>query len=218
MFNYNFFFILFIYFITISTEQNLSNTYNITNRKIIKKKIKNFIIDYNFSLTETKEIIFESKNKNDFFILNNQTYIIFPSNNKELSNYAEALTIDIKNYTNFDILVAPNVIRKTSNRNKNTFIQIVLDKTLKKIFQIEINKRKIKLLSKTNLGIKRAIKVFKIILEKNFQNNSILYENIKFPLNNIYMNETNNNIKIIILIITSLLIIYMSFHLIKSKI
>ena len=218
MFNYNFFFILLIYFITISTEQNLSNTYNITNRKIIKKKIKNFIIDYNFSLTETKEIMFESKNKNDFFILNNQTYIIFPSNNKELSNYAETLTIDIKNYTNFDILIAPNVIRKTSNRNKNTFIQIVLDKTLKKTFQIEINKRKIKLLSNTNLGIKRAIKVFKIILEKNFQNNSILYENIKFPLNNIYMNETNNNIKIIILIITSLLIIYMSFHLIKSKI
>ena len=213
----NFFLILLIYFITISTEQNLSNTYNINNLGTKKKKIKNFIIDYNSSLRETKEIKLETKNKNDFFLLNNQTYIIFPANNQELSKFAEALTTCIKNYTNLDILVAPNVIRKTSNKNKNTFIQIVLDKTLKKTFQIEINKRKIKLSSNSNLGIKRAIIIFKIILDKNFKNNNTLYENVEFPSINIYFNEKNINLNIIILIIITSLIIFISFYLIKSK-
>ena len=148
-------------------------------------------------------------------MLNNQTYIIFPSNNQELSNYADALTLFIKNYTGLEILVAPNVIRKTSNRNKNTFIQIVLDKTLKKDFQIEISKRKIKLISNSNLGIKRAIIIFKTIFENNFKNNDTIYENIEFPSADIFVNEKNNTIEIAIIIIITLFILYASFRLIK---
>ena len=141
-----FIFILFIYFIFhFSIEQNVSNTYELLNKKIKQKIINNYIINFNSSLEENKDIIIDYKNKEDLFILNNQTYIIFPANNQELSDYADALTLYVKNYTGLEILVAPNVIRKTSNKNKNTFIQIVLDKTLKKAYQIEISRRKMKL-------------------------------------------------------------------------
>ena len=132
MINCPFIFILFIYFIIhFSSEQNVSNTYELFNQNVKKKIINSYIIDFNSSFEESKEIIINYKNKEDLFILNNQTYIIFPANNQELSDYADALTLYVKNYTGLEILVAPNVIRKTSNKNKNTFIQIVLDKTLK---------------------------------------------------------------------------------------
>ena len=218
MFKNNLIIILLFYLINVILEQNISNTYDVINHEKKKTIIKDFIVNYNSSFIETKEIIIETKNNEEYFMLNNQTYIIFPSNNQELSNYADALTLYIKNYTGLEILVAPNVIRKTSNKNKNTFIQIVLDKTLKNAFQIEISKRKIKLLSNSNLGIKRAIKIFKTIFDNNFKSNNTIYENIEFPSAEIFAYEKNTNIGIIIIIIFTLLILYISFRLIKSKI
>ena len=218
MFKNNLIIILLFYLINVILEQNISNTYDVINHEKKKTIIKDFIVNYNSSFIETKEIIIETKNNEEYFMLNNQTYIIFPSNNQELSNYADALTLYIKNYTGLEILVAPNVIRKTSNKNKNTFIQIVLDKTLKNAFQIEISKRKIKLLSNSNLGIKRAIIIFKTIFDNNFKSNNTIYENIEFPSAEIFAYEKNTNIGIIIIIIFTLLILYISFRLIKSKI
>ena len=211
-----FIFILFIYFtLHFSSEQNISKTYELINKEIKKKIINNYIIDFNSSLEENKEIIIDYKNKEDLFILNNQTYIIFPANNQELSDYADALTLCVKNYTGLEILVAPNVIRKTSNKNKNTFIQIVLDKTLKKAYQIEISRRKMKLSSNSNIGIKRAILLFKRILENNFKKNDTIYEKIEFPSADIFMKEENINFHIIILIIITSLVIYLSFKYLK---
>ena len=218
MFKNNLIIILLFYLINVILEQNISNTYDVINHEKKKTIIKDFIVNYNSSFIDTKEIIIETKNNEEYFMLNNQTYIIFPSNNQELSNYADALTLYIKNYTGLEILVAPNVIRKTSNKNKNTFIQIVLDKTLKNAFQIEISKRKIKLLSNSNLGIKRAIIIFKTIFDNNFKSNNTIYENIEFPSAEIFAYEKNTNIGIIIIIIFTLLILYISFRLIKSKI
>ena len=216
MINCPFIFILFIYFIILfSSEQNVSNTYELFNQNVKKKIINSYIIDFNSSFEESKEIIINYKNKEDLFILNNQTYIIFPANNQELSDYADALTLYVKNYTGLEILVAPNVIRKTSNKNKNTFIQIVLDKTLKKAYQIEISRRKMKLSSNSNFGIKRAIILFKTILENNFKKNDTIYEKIEFPSCDISMKEQNINFHIIILIIITSLVIYLSFKYLK---
>jgi hypothetical protein len=211
-----FVFILFINFILhFSTEQNVSNTYELLNKKIKKKIINNFIIDFNSSLEENKDIIIDYKNKEDLFILNNQTYIIFPANNQELSDYADALTLYVKNYTGLEILVAPNVIRKTSNKNKNTFIQIVLDKTLKKAYQIEISRRKMKLSSNSYFGIKNAILLLKRILENNLKKNGTIYEKIEFPSADISMKEQNINFHIIILMIITSSVIYISFKYLK---
>ena len=125
------------------------------------------------------------------------------------------MTLCVKNYTGLEILVAPNVIRKTSNKNKNTFIQIVLDKALKKVYQIEISRRKMKLSSNSNFGIKRAIILFKTILENNFKKNDTIYEKIEFPSCDISMKEQNINFHIIILIIITSLVIYLSFKYLK---
>ena len=211
-----FIFILFIYFIFhFSTEQNVSNTYELLNKKIKQKIINNYIINFNSSLEENKDIIIDYKNKEDLFILNNQTYIIFPANNQELSDYADALTLYVKNYTGLEILVAPNVIRKTSNKNKNTFIQIVLDKTLKKAYQIEISRRKMKLSSNSYFGIKNAILLLKRILENNLKKNGTIYEKIQFPSADISMKEQNINFHIIILMIITSSVIYISFKYLK---
>ena len=211
-----FIFILFIYFIFhFSIEQNVSNTYELLNKKIKQKIINNYIINFNSSLEENKDIIIDYKNKEDLFILNNQTYIIFPANNQELSDYADALTLYVKNYTGLEILVAPNVIRKTSNKNKNTFIQIVLDKTLKKAYQIEISRRKMKLSSNSYFGIKNAILLLKRILENNLKKNGTIYEKIQFPSADISMKEQNINFHIIILMIITSSVIYISFKYLK---
>ena len=189
---------------------------------IMKKKniINYFRIDLNTSLNDliiSNDIIIDYKEEKDFFLLNNQTYIIFPSNNQELSNYADIIRLYIQNYTGLEILVAPNVIRKTSNRNKNTFIQIVLEKTLQKTYLIEISRRKIKLSSNSNMGIKNAIVIIKKILEYNFNvKNNNIYENIEIPFADIYIYEKNFNLRIIIAIIVTLLILYISFLVFKK--
>ena len=209
--------IILFYF---SFEQNISNTYEKFNHEKKKNIINNFRIDLNTSLTDliaSNDIIIDYKEEKDFFLLNNQTYIIFPSNNQELSNYADIIRLYIQNYTGLEILVAPNVIRKTSNKNKNTFIQIVLEKTLQKTYLIEISRRKIKLSSNSNMGIKNAIVIIKKILEYNFNvKNNNIYENIEIPFADIYIYEKNFNLRIIIAIILTLLILYISFLVFKK--
>ena len=215
---YNYKIIILLYFLEISTQQNISSSYNVLHHETKKKIINNFIVEYNSTLNYSKQIILDYKNKddkNDFFILNNQTYIIFPSNNQELSKSADYLTQSVKNYTGLEILVAPNVIRKTSNRNKNTFIQIVIDRTLDKTYQIEISRRKIKLASNTNSGINKSILVFKEILENNFKHKDIIYENIQFPLADIYYYESKLNLRLVGLIIITFIIIYITFKIFK---
>ena len=209
--------IILLYF---SFEQNISNTYEKINHEKKKNIISNFRIDLNSSLNDlitSNDIIIDYKEEKDFFLLNNQTYIIFPSNNQELSNYADILRLYLQNYTGLEILVAPNVIRKTSNKNKNTFIQIVLEKTLQKTYLIEISRRKIKLSSNSNMGIKNAIIIIKKILENNFNvKNNNIYENIEIPFADIYIYEKNFNFRIIIAIIVTLLILYISFLVFKK--
>ena len=207
--------IILFYF---SFEQNISNAYEKFNHEKKKNIINNFTIDLNTSLNDliiSNDIIIDYKEEKDFFLLNNQTYIIFPANNQELSDYADALTLYVKNYTGLEILVAPNVIRKTSNKNKNTFIQIVLDKTLKKAYQIEISRRKMKLSSNSYFGIKNAILLLKRILENNLKKNGTIYEKIQFPSADISMKEQNINFHIIILMIITSSVIYISFKYLK---
>ncbi len=158
------------------------------------------------------------KTNKDFFILNNQTYIIHPSNNKELNKEADLLAKYIKDYIGLEIIVAPNVIRKTSNKNKNTFIQIAVDKSLNKEYQIQINKRKIILKSKSNTGIYKAIIFFKNFLEKEFnKNNNTIYESILFPSINIYDNEKIVSSEYLSIIIFTILIISLSILIFKYK-
>ena len=211
--------VILLYFIQYSLEQNITNTYENINNKIKKNIINNLRIDLNSSLKDlinSNDVIIDYKEEKDYFILNNQTYIIFPSNNQELSNYADIIRLYIQNYTGLEILVAPNVIRKTSNRNKNTFIQIVLEKTLQKKYLIEISRRKIKLSSNSNIGIKNAIIIIKKILENNFNDKNNVYENVQFPFADIYIYEKNSNFRIIIAIIVTLLVLFISFMLFKK--
>ena len=214
MFKYNFIILLFIYIFESSSEENISSTYDIFNKKPKKKIVPNFKIDFNSSLNESKEVILNYKNDEDSFNLNNQTYIIFPSNNQEFSNYADAISLYIKNYTGLEILVAPNVIRKTSNKNKNNFIQIVLNKEIKNDFEIRINRRKIQLISSTNNGIKKSILTFKTIIINNFKKNDTIYENIEFPSveiiskNSLLLNKGSIIISIILMAIITLYLIF----------
>ena len=112
--------------------------------------------------------------------------------------------------TGLEILVAPNVIRKTSNKNKNTFIQIVLDKSLNKEFHININKRKIILSSKSNKGIYKSVILFKKILESQFNDKNSIYENIEFPCVDIISNEQIIKFEYLSLFLTTIIIIFIS--------
>ena len=211
------------FFITLlyknSIEQNLTaSNVKLNNKNQQKHIINEYIIDFNNSLNSFNKLKIDYKTNKDFFILNNQTYIIHPSNNKELNKEADLLAKYIKDYIGLEIIVAPNVIRKTSNKNKNTFIQIAVDKSLNKEFQIQINKRKIILKSKSNTGIYKAIIFFKNFLEKEFnKNNNTIYESILFPSINIYDNEKIVSSEYLSIIIFTILIISLSILIFKYK-
>jgi hypothetical protein len=193
-----------------SIQQNITTSYEITNNLSKKKLFQKYTIKLNKSINDFENVKINYKEEEDFFILNNQTYIIFPSNNKELSNNAELLAKVVKNLTGLEILVAPNVIRKTSNKNKNTFIQIVLDKSINKEFHININKRKIILSSKSNEGIYKSVILFKKILESQFNDKNSIYENIEFPCVDIISNEQIIKFEYLSLVLTSIIIIFIS--------
>ena len=198
-------------------EQNLTTSNINLNNKIQQKTIiKEYIID-NKSLKSFNKLEIDYKNNKDFFILNNQTYIIHPSNNKELSKEADLLAKYINDYIGLEIIVAPNVIRKTSNKNKNTFIQIAVDKSLNKGYQIKINKRKIILKSKSISGIYKSIIFFKNFLENEFNKNNTIYESILFPSINIYDNEKIISSEYLSIIIITILIISLSLLIFKFK-
>ena len=211
------------FFITLlyknSIEQNLTaSNVKLNNKNQQKHIINEYIIDFNNSLNSFNKLKIDYKTNKDFFILNNQTYIIHPSNNKELNKEADLLAKYIKDYIGLEIIVAPNVIRKTSNKNKNTFIQIAVDKSLNKEYQIQINKRKIILKSKSNTGIYKAIIFFKNFLEKEFnKNNNTIYESILFPSINIYDNEKIVSSEYLSIIIFTILIISLSILIFKYK-
>ena len=214
--------IFFPFFIVLfyknSIEQNLTTSNVNLNKKIQQRIIINeHIVDFNKSLKGFNKLKIDYKTNNDFFILNNQTYIIHPSNNKELSKEADLLAKYIKDYIGLEIIVAPNVIRKTSNKNKNTFIQIAVDKSLNKEFQIQINKRKIILKSKSNTGIYKAIIFFKNFLENEFNKNNTIYESIFFPSINIYDNDLIISSEHLSIIIVTILIISISILILKYK-
>ena len=214
--------IFFPFFIVLfyknSIEQNLTTSNVNLNKKIQQRIIINeHIVDFNKSLKGFNKLKIDYKTNNDFFILNNQTYIIHPSNNKELSKEADILAKYIKDYIGLEIIVAPNVIRKTSNKNKNTFIQIAVDKSLNKEFQIQINKRKIILKSKSNTGIYKAIIFFKNFLENEFNKNNTIYESIFFPSINIYDNDLIISSEYLSIIIVTILIISISILILKYK-
>ena len=214
--------IFFPFFIVLfyknSIEQNLTTSNVNLNKKIQQRIIINeHIVDFNKSLKGFNKLKIDYKTNNDFFILNNQTYIIHPSNNKELSKEADILAKYIKDYIGLEIIVAPNVIRKTSNKNKNTFIQIAVDKSLNKEFQIQINKRKIVLKSKSNTGIYKAIIFFKNFLENEFNKNNTIYESIFFPSINIYDNDLIISSEYLSIIIVTILIISISILILKYK-
>ena len=211
------------FFITLlyknSIEQNLTaSNVKLNNKNQQKHIINEYIIDFNNSLNSFNKLKIDYKTNKDFFILNNQTYIIHPSNNKELNKEADLLAKYIKDYIGLEIIVAPNVIRKTSNKNKNTFIQIAVDKSLNKEYQIQINKRKIILKSKSNTGIYKAIIFFKNFIEKEFnKNNNTIYESILFPSINIYDNEKIVSSEYLSIIIFTILIISLSILIFKYK-
>ena len=205
-----FLFFVFILLEKSSIQQNITTSYEITNNLSKKKLFQKYTIKLNKSINDFENVKINYKEDEDFFILNNQTYIIFPSNNKELSNNAELLAKVVKNLTGLEILVAPNVIRKTSNKNKNTFIQIVLDKSINKEFHININKRKIILSSKSNEGIYKSVILFKKILESQFNDKNSIYENIEFPCVDIISNEQIIKFEYLSLFLTTIIIIFIS--------
>ena len=134
-----------------------------------------------------------------------------------MSKEADLLAKYINDYIGLEIIVAPNVIRKTSNKNKNTFIQIAVDKSLNKGYQIKINKRKIILKSKSISGIYKSIIFFKNFLENEFNKNNTIYESILFPSINIYDNEKIISSEYLSIIIITILIISLSLLIFKFK-
>ena len=102
--------IFFPFFIVLfyknSIEQNLTTSNVNLNKKIQQRIIINeHIVDFNKSLKGFNKLKIDYKTNNDFFILNNQTYIIHPSNNKELSKEADLLTKYINDYIGLEIIV-----------------------------------------------------------------------------------------------------------------
>ena len=70
-----FLFFVFILLEKSSIQQNITTSYEITNNLSKKKLFQKYIIKLNNSINDFENVKINYKEDEDFFILNNQTYI-----------------------------------------------------------------------------------------------------------------------------------------------
>ena len=179
-------------------EKNINNAKEEDNQK---NEIKKLEIKYSvLNDTDIQIIESEQNTKDEKFILNEQTYIIYPSNNKEIEQYSLLLSGYIKNNTGINIGVTPNLAMKMTNKIKNNFIQLIKENKNNEnenvIINIKINHRKILMKSKDLIGINRGINIIKQLLIGNNKLNNT-YDEIHFGPKQIIANTNIKNNKYI---------------------
>ena len=196
-----------------NTQEN-----NIENNKELKK----LEINYNKLNDTFIRIIEDEQNSRDKkFVLNEQTYIIYPSNNKNIEQYSSLLSIIIKNNSGIIIGVTPNMAMKMTNKIKNNFIQLVLENknndNENEIVKIKINHRKILIKSKDLLGIKQGLNIIEqLLLGNNLANNT--YDEIYFGPKEIILSSNIKNNKLIYFgLIISFILIIVTFYFTKRN-
>ena len=200
-------------------EKNINNAKEEDNQK---NEIKKLEIKYSvLNDTDIQIIESEQNTKDEKFILNEQTYIIYPSNNKEIEQYSLLLSTYIKNNSGINIGVTPNLAMKMTNKIKNNFIQLIKENKNKEnenvIVNIKINHRKILIKSKDLIGINRGINIIKQLLIGNNLANST-YDEIHFGPKLILVNTyIKNNQYIYLGLIISFVLILITFYIIKNK-
>ena len=179
------YFFLFLIFIKLCFNQIVEKSINIEKEDIKQKnEIKKLEINYSvLNDTDIQIIDSEQNSKDEKFILHDQTYIIYPSNNKEIEQYSLLLSGYIKNNTSINIGVTPNLAMKMTNKIKNNFIQLIKENKNNEneniIVNIKINHRKILIKSKDIIGINRGINIIKQLLIGNNNSNNT-YDEVHF--------------------------------------
>ena len=200
-------------------EKNINNAKEEDNQK---NEIKKLEIKYSvLNDTDIQIIESEQNTKDEKFILNEQTYIIYPSNNKEIEQYSLLLSGYIKNNTGINIGVTPNLAMKMTNKIKNNFIQLIKEKKNNEneniIINIKINHRKILMKSKDLIGINRGINIIKQLLIGNNKLNNT-YDEIHFGPKQILANTNiKNNQYIYYGLLISFILILITICITKSN-
>ena len=220
-------FFIFIIFIKVLLNQIFPKDNDLTknaqdNNKENNKEIKKLEINYNKLNDTFIQIISDEQNSKDKkFILNEQTYIIYPSNNKNIEQYSSLLSIIIKNNSGINIGVTPNIAMKMTNKIKNNFIQLILENKNKEneneIVKIKINHRKILIKSKELLGIKQGLNIIeKLLLGNNLSNTT--YDEIYFGPKEIILSSNVKNNKLIYFgLLISFILIIATFYFTKRN-
>ena len=198
-----------------NNENNIEE--DLTNKEITKLEINYEIIND----TDIQIIKPEDNSKEKNFILNEQTYIIYPSNNKLIEQYSSLLSTYIKNNTSINIGVTPNIAMKMTNKIKNNFIQLILEnknnENIYDIVKININHRKILIKAKEIIGINQGINIIKKLLYENNISNKT-YNEIHFsPIQIIYSENIKNSNYVYFGLLISFIFVIFSFCFIKLK-
>ena len=211
---------IIIIFIKVCFNQLIEKDDNEISKSEKNEEKKKLIINYNL-IKDIDINLYPGENNSTekSFILNEQTYIIYPSNNKIIEQYSIILAQNIKNNTSINIGVTPNLAMKMTNKIKNNFIQLILESknndNINEIVKININHRKILIKAKEIIGINRGVNILKNLLIRNNLSNKT-YNEIHFIPIKIICNDTikNNNFVYFGLLITFIIII-ISFCYIK---
>ena len=206
---------IIIIFIKVCLNQIIQKSEENKSEENIKNKEKTKLeINYNIFNESDIQIIKPEDNSNEKkFILNEQTYIIYPSNNKLIEEYSSLLSRHIKNNTGINIGVTPNIAMKMTNKIKNNFIQLIIEnknnENINDIVKININHRKILIKAKEIIGINQGVNIIKRLLYGNNASNKT-YDEINFsPIQIIYSENIKNSKYVYFgLLISSLLIIF----------
>ena len=211
---------IIIIFIKVCFNQLIEKDDNEISKSEKNEEKKKLIINYNLIKDIDINLYPSENNSNEkSFILNEQTYIIYPSNNKIIEQYSIILAQNIKNNTSINIGVTPNLAMKMTNKIKNNFIQLILESknndNINEIVKININHRKILIKAKEIIGINRGVNILKNLLIRNNLSNKT-YNEIHFIPIKIICNDTikNSNFVYFGLLITFIIII-ISFCYIK---
>ena len=210
-------YLIFLIFIKFSISQIVQKEeVNSKEEKIPKSEIKSLEIHYNkTNRTDIQLIEPEINSRDKKFVLSEQTYIIYPSNNMEIEQYSIILSTLIKNITSINIGVTPNMAMKMTNKIKNNFIQLILEnknnENLNDIVRININHRKILIKAKDLIGINQGINIIKQLLMGNNLNNNTFNEVNFGPIQIILSTNIKNDNKIYFGILISFILIVISF-------
>ena len=183
---------------------------------LINKEATKLEINYNIFNDSDIQIIKSEDNSNEKkFILNEQTYIIYPSNNKLIEEYSSLLSKHIKNNTGINIGVTPNIAMKMTNKIKNNFIQLIIEnknnENINDIVKININHRKILIKAKEIIGINQGVNIIKRLLYENNASNKTFNEIHFSPIQIIYSENIKNSKYVYFCLLIAFILIIFSF-------